>query len=179
MPVTPFHMGPAVVVKVMARRHFSLRIFALTQVVIDLESARNLYLHAYPVHRQLHTFVGATFVSALTLVVGRYSFNAVNPFVKRFLSNVEEMPLWVIAELPKISWAAAWIGGMVGGISHVVLDAVIHPDVTPFWPRSTANPFFIEGSFNLMHLACVGVGIVALPLWRGLARSDPQEVTTR
>jgi hypothetical protein len=37
VPLTPFHLGPALTVKAAARRDVSLRTFALTQIVIDLD----------------------------------------------------------------------------------------------------------------------------------------------
>ena len=37
MPLAPFHMGPALVVKAATRRCFSIPVFAFTQVGIDSE----------------------------------------------------------------------------------------------------------------------------------------------
>ncbi len=37
MPMTPFHVGPGLVFKAVAPRHFSLAVFVGVNVVIDLE----------------------------------------------------------------------------------------------------------------------------------------------
>ena len=37
MPVTPFHVGPAAVVKAVFREKFSITIFAFSQILIDLQ----------------------------------------------------------------------------------------------------------------------------------------------
>lgn len=175
MPVTLFHLGPAVVAKAAARRYVSLRIFALTQIAIDLESAVNLLLQAYPTHRHFHTFVGAGSIGFVAAVVGRYAFNALNPSVRGLLRRVDGMPAWGIAEVVPIRWLAAFIGGIAGGVSHVVMDAVIHPDVQPFWPWSGWNPLLSRGSFNLVHYACGVLGIVGSLAWLLLARRHPRE----
>lgn len=174
MPVTLFHMGPAVVAKAAARRYVSLRIFALVQIAIDLESAGHLLRQAYPIHRHLHTLVGASVIGFLAAVVGRHALNAWNPSARRLVGGITGMPAWVVAELQPITRFAAFFGGIVGAMSHVVLDAVIHPDVQPFWPWSAWNPFPTGGSFNVMHYACGGLGILGSFAWLALARRRPR-----
>ena len=173
MPLTPFHLGPALAVKAAARRHFSLRIFALAQIFIDLESARGVFLHTYPLHGPLHSFIGATLAGLLAAALGRHLFNALNSPLRTFLRHVEGMPAWLVEEVVPITWTAAIIGGAVGGISHVLLDAIIHPDVSPFWPFSSSNPILTDGSFYLMHYACALLGLVGAMVWLALARRTP------
>lgn len=33
-----------------------------------------------------------------------------------------------------INWKTAWWSGLVGGLGHVLLDGLIYPDMSPFWP---------------------------------------------
>jgi hypothetical protein len=35
----------------------------------------------------------------------------------------------------------------------------MHPDLRPFWPISTANPFLGALGLGALHLACVASGI--------------------
>lgn len=177
MPLTPFHLGPAFVVKAAARRHFSLRIFALAQIVIDLESARGAFLHTYPLHGPLHSLIGATLAGLLAAVLGRHVFNALNPPLRTLLRQVEGMPVWLVEEVVPITWTAAIIGGAVGGISHVLLDTVIHPDVSPFWPFSSSNPFLTDGGFYPMHYACALLGLVGAMAWLALAKRTPRGIS--
>src|SRR4051794_9674246 len=65
MPFTPFHFGVGLAVKAIVPRHFYLAFFIALQVITDLESLYNLVRHRYPVHRFLHTFVGASLFAAL------------------------------------------------------------------------------------------------------------------
>lgn len=71
-------MGPVLVVKAAARRHFSLRVFAFVSIFIDLESARSVLLSAYPTHGPLHSFIGATLAGVLAAVLSHSAFNALN-----------------------------------------------------------------------------------------------------
>lgn len=87
--------------------------------------------------------------------------------------------MWVLAELAPVSWTSASIGAMVGGVSHVLLDAVIHGDVAPFAPWSRSNLFFVRGSFVWVHFLCAAVGVVGLLLWHTLAkRGEPPDPHT-
>jgi len=121
MPVTPFHIGPALGIKATARRHFSLRTFVITQIVIGLESARNVILRADALHGFLHSLIGATLASLVVAVVGRPILNALNSPLRALLHRVEGMPAWFVEEVVPITWAAAIVGGVVGGISHILL----------------------------------------------------------
>jgi membrane-bound metal-dependent hydrolase YbcI (DUF457 family) len=174
VPLTPFHLGPAVVVKAAARRHFSLRIFTLTQILIDLEVALGVFASTHPLHGPLHSLIGATFVGLLAATLGRHVFNALNAPLRALLRRVEGMPAWLVEEVVPITWSAAIIGGTVGAISHALLDAVVHPHVSPFWPFSPSNPFFVEDSFYPMHYACALLGLVGVVAWLALARRTPR-----
>ena len=55
MPITPFHVGPALVVRALGPRWFSLGVFSLVQVAIDVESVVNVILGRYPIQATLHT----------------------------------------------------------------------------------------------------------------------------
>src|SRR5262245_1529736 len=71
MPFTPFHFGPAAVMKAVAPAHFSFTVFCYSQVVTDLESGFYLFRGEYPVHRFFHTYVGATIVGLACALTGR------------------------------------------------------------------------------------------------------------
>jgi hypothetical protein len=60
MPFTPFHGGIGIALKGSLGGRFSFSIFAATQIAIDLESGYFLASGGWPLHRFLHTFIGAT-----------------------------------------------------------------------------------------------------------------------
>jgi len=55
VPITPFHFGPGALIKAAAPKHFSWTIFALANVVIDLEPIGLFLLIGDPAHPLLHT----------------------------------------------------------------------------------------------------------------------------
>lgn len=170
MPVTPFHVGPAVLVKAVAPRWFSLGVFALVQVVIDIEPVWNILRGRYPVHAHLHTLVGATLVGLAAALPGKYLVSAVNAVVRLRLADEAGIPPWLLAQFGPVPWPAALLGALAGGLSHPLLDALIHPDVAPFAPWRPGNPFYLRGSFVWVHVACALIGALGALAWVAAAR---------
>jgi hypothetical protein len=153
MPVTPFHFGIGLLGKGIAPRTVSLSAFVASQIVIDCESAYFLLVaREWPVHRVLHTFALATPVGALVgvglwAVVGRIRW----PPGRAWLRND-------CALLPAI------VGGLLGGLTHPLLDGIMHADIQPFRPFSEANPLYQAVGLGPLHLACVLAGLIGLAL---------------
>ncbi len=166
MPITPFHFGPALLVKGVVPRWFSWTAFVASQIVIDLESLYFLTRHQYPVHRSLHTLVGATLAGVGTAIVllglralasRGFGPGALEPRFPRFRYELAPHALAV--------------GALVGGISHPLLDGLMHSDVRPFGPWSDANPWLGAVSLDVLHDGCLIAGvaggvILALRGWR-------------
>jgi membrane-bound metal-dependent hydrolase YbcI (DUF457 family) len=136
MPVTPFHFGPGALLKGCASRSVSLAAFVASQIAIDIESGYHLLHGDWPVHREAHSLMGAT----------------------RLRAALGFHPLLAIELLP------AFVGGLVGGMTHSILDAVMHPDLRPFWPFSVANPFLDLIGIGLLHTMCVASGLAGAVL---------------
>jgi len=155
MPFTPFHFGPGLLFKALAPTRFSLTGYAAAQVVIDVESGYYLLTQQSPVHRTLHTFViGGAAGAALGLVggsLGRRMF----PRLAR-----HDRPI-VTAEL---NGTSAVIGGLTGGLTHALLDGMMHLDMHPFWPFTAENPLLGMLSLQALHLFCVVAGAAGLLL---------------
>ena len=153
MPVTPFHFGVGLLGKGVAPRMISLCAFVASQVLIDCESAYFLFVaRAEPVHRVLHTFALATPVGAL---VG--------------------LAVWAVARgirwPPELIWLRsdcalrpAILGGLLGGLTHPLLDGIMHDDIRPFRPFSDANPLHEAMGLGPLHLACILFGVVGVAL---------------
>jgi membrane-bound metal-dependent hydrolase YbcI (DUF457 family) len=54
------------------------------------------------------------------------------------------------------------LGAVVGTLSHIVLDSIMHRDITPLSPFSQANPMFRVVSLSTLHWFCIASGAVAL-----------------
>jgi hypothetical protein len=153
MPVTPFHFGLGLLGKGVAPRAVSLCAFVASQVVIDCESGYYLFIaREWPVHRALHTFALGTPVGALAGLV-------VSVIARRLPWPPDLDPLRADCAL-----RPAILGGLVGGLSHVLLDGIMHDDIRPLLPFSQANPLHGAMGLGLLHLACVLTGLIGLLL---------------
>ena len=157
MPFTPVHLGPALAVKAAAPRHFSFLVFGLTQVVIDSEVALYMIAGGWPVHRLFHTYLGATLVAAVTVVLGRPLLEwAIRLWNRLVAPNGES----ILRIEPRITLVAAMSGALIGGYSHVLLDSIMHSDVRPLAPWSDSNALLRLVSVDHLVIACVGLGVL-------------------
>ncbi len=160
MPFTPFHFGPGALAKAVAPRWFSFRAFGLSQVVIDCETAWNIYRGHERLHTFFHSYLGVSVAMTLTGVL----LVVYNWVAFRFSRS------WVIRELEdwgdRFKFRSSLIAILFGGWSHVLLDGVMHEDAQPLAPFSDVNPVFDMVSLKVLHLACLWSFIGAGLVWR-------------
>lgn len=144
MPITPFHVGPGLLLKGLAPRHVSLTAFVAANVVIDAEVVVNLLAGRSRLHAELHTLGGAV---AAGLVAGW----AVAAVGRRYVGASAETDL-----------RPALLGGLAGGLGQTLLDALMHADLRPFWPVAGANPWLGTVDLGVLHSACLAAGAAGL-----------------
>ena len=149
-------MGPALAMKAVAPKYFSFLVFGVTQVVIDSEAAVHLLRGDWPYHRFLHTYLGATLVALLTVVIGRPMLEYALMLWNRLAARGQDSVLRIG---PRIPLVAAISGALVGGYSHVLLDGIIYTDVRPFAPWSEVNVMLHLLSTGQVYLLCMALGV--------------------
>jgi membrane-bound metal-dependent hydrolase YbcI (DUF457 family) len=163
MPVTPFHFGVGLLGKGVAPRSISLCAFVAAQVVIDCESAYFLFVaREWPVHRILHTFALATPVGAL---VGLLVWA-----VARRIRRPSEVG-WMTSDC---ALRPALVGGLLGGVTHPLLDGIMHDDIRPFLPFTSANPLHLAMGLGPLHLLCILSGVAGVALLAIRAAREPR-----
>ena len=170
LPLTPFHLGPALFLKPAFGRRMSVGVFAVVQVLVDLEPGYKLATHGWPVHGATHTLLGVLALSVVGALVGKPLCAALYPRARRWLASPDDLTRRWLAELEPPTWAACAWGALLGGLTHLVLDAIIHGDLQPFAPWTAANPLLIEGSFAWMHAGCAIAAVVGALGWWALGR---------
>lgn len=111
MPITPLHLGPALLLKRAAGSKFDLAAFIIAQALLDAEPVLKI-LGLIPAHGSLHlshtwpTGAGVVLVAAAASAWGC---------------------LWLVQKSPT-AWSSG-AGAALGVLSHLVLDAVYHADV--------------------------------------------------
>jgi len=145
-------------VKACLGRSFSFSMFCAAQVATDLEPGYFLWRHRYPVHRWAHTYVGAVGVGILTALVATPLLRAIG---RRWRASAD-LPFrrWLVADT--LSWRTAILSALIGTLSHVWLDSIMHGDARPLRPFTDANVMLGLVSVPTLHVLCVGAGIVSL-----------------
>ena len=166
MPFTPIHLLAITPVKAMAQRRFSWAVFALVNVLIDLEPISFLLITLSPDHHFFHTIIGATLLAIVAAVFGRgFCEGAIT------LWNTEMKSNWLLAET-KISTVAAWSGALIGAWSHLLLDSFMHDDMKPLSPFSDSNVLLGVLPIATLHSLCMASGLLGL-LGMALFRAKP------
>lgn len=157
MPVTPFHLGPGSLVKVVLREKFSLTIFGFAQIVIDLQPLFAMLGADIELHGFTHSYLGATLVAAISGIIGKPLCEYGLRLWNRDMMLSESHPLWHFPE--KISWPVVISSALIGTYSHVVLDCIMHAEVQPFYPLVTANALFGLVEMEALHKLCAYAGL--------------------
>ena len=166
MPITPFHFGPGALLAALAPGAVSWTVFALANVLIDLEPITLFFLTGDPAHPWLHTPPGALGVAILTVLLGRRPCEA---FLRGWNTRLSPAQARWLAVDPVITAVQAWTGAVLGTSTHILLDAVMHVDVRPFWPFLAGNPLQAVLGMDFLHGACVAAGVAGIGILLGLS----------
>jgi hypothetical protein len=156
MPVTPFHLFAITPLKAIAPGKFSWAIFALVNVLIDLEPITYFLITLSPEHHFFHTIIGATLIAVLAAVYGR---GLCEGAIKIWNDEIKSKLL--IAE-PNISKVGAWSGALIGAWTHLLLDSFMHDDIKPLSPFTDSNVLLGSIPIATLHTICLTSGLIGL-----------------
>jgi membrane-bound metal-dependent hydrolase YbcI (DUF457 family) len=149
MPFTPVHMGPGILFKSVLQTSFSLMVFGWTQIVMDVQPLIAMIVGHGHLHGFTHTFLGAILIAVFSAVTGKY--------LSQFGLRVLEIRTHHSDNIP---WWVCFLSAVIGSLSHVLLDSVMHTDVQPFYPLLIENPFHGFISVVLLHKICLYSGLI-------------------
>jgi membrane-bound metal-dependent hydrolase YbcI (DUF457 family) len=151
MPITPFHFGPGAIIHAVAPRHVSFLAFCAANILIDVEPLYYMVTNQFPLHRFLHTYVGASVILAATLALFAGALR---------LASV--VPLPNVFGWKQLTIGPVAVGAALGGYSHIVFDSLMHSDIQPLSPFSEANPLLRAVSLSTLHWSCFAAGLFGL-----------------
>ena len=159
MPFTPFHFGPAAVLRAVFPRHFSFTVFCFAQVITDAEVLIHMVKADGPLHRSPHTYAGASGVALAAWLAGV-------PLCRRILRAWDTTPGMPLKEYfdfsPDIPPVAAFTGAFVGAYSHVFLDSLIYADMSPLAPFRSENAAYGLIGPGALHGLCFLTGLLGI-----------------
>jgi hypothetical protein len=163
MPFTPFHFGPGLIIKAAAPSQFSLTAYTLANVAVDLEPLYHIVRGDSPLHGPLHTLPFATLTG---LLVGA----GVSLLPKAFRASRETIGKYPDALRAEFRLPECIIGGVLGGMSHSLIDSLIYTDFYPFAPFSELNPLHglvAPGALvgGLFWAGVIGLALLAIRTW--------------
>lgn len=130
-------------------------------VLIDLEVLYYLSRNEPPFHRYLHTYIGGL---AMGLLAGLVMFGIVQ-VIRRVLPADSR---WGerLAQTPKMKllWQSL-LAGIIGGVSHILLDSLMHEEMNPFWPLAQGNGLAGMISIPALHITLAAIGFFGLIFW--------------
>lgn len=150
MPLTPFHLGPTLLVGLIFSKHINIVAILLACVAIDIRTIYCFFLSDCQLHGPLHTYLGATLFAFGIFLIVFYSKNKLSIITDKL--HIEQT----------YSKKSIIIGSLIGAWSHVFFDSFMHFDIAPLWPIME-NPFLgiIDNSTNYnLAIICFVIGIM-------------------
>ncbi len=143
-------MGPGLFIKSLLQGSFSLIVFGWSQFIMDLQPLFVMITGEGQLHGFSHTFIGATLIAIFSGFTGKY------------LSEFLLLAMGFSYQYNRVSWVVAVVSAFIGTYSHVILDAIMHADVQPYFPFSESNELLKIISIEALHNYCMMAGLVGL-----------------
>lgn len=162
MPVTPFHMGPGLLIKSVLQGCFSLIIFGWAQLLMDVQPVVAVASGRGSLHGFSHTYLGASLIAIIAAWTGKWVYRWCMVFAERdFTANQKQLfnvPAGLTAGICIIS-------AFIGTFSHVLLDSIMHADLEPFFPLSADNRLLLIVSIGTLYKICACTGIAGAAIF--------------
>ncbi len=155
MPLTPFHLGPALFFGLLFFRLINLPAFLIANVVVDIEPFLILFLGLdLPLHGFFHSFLGG---SIIVIILSLAMIKMDKP-VQKIMSAFK------LGQ--KYSKRSIWLASFSGIYLHILLDSILYTDIKPFFPLNV-NPFYNSSMFAGFEIysLCVILFILGLALY--------------
>lgn len=130
-------------------------------VLIDVEVLYYLSRNEPPFHRYLHTYLGgslAGLIAGLLMFGIMLLFARLTPNSSRWKKRLNQT-----SNLRLLSQSL--LAGLLGGLSHVLLDSLMHHEMNPLWPFALGNTFAGSITVAALHIALGLLGLFAMVLW--------------
>lgn len=157
MPITPFHMGPGLLIKSVLQGYFSLIIFAWAQILMDIQPLLVILTGKGQLHGFSHTYIGATLIAIIAAYTGQWIYHWLVYFIENDFTDYQKKLFDVSAT---ITAAICFSSAFIGTFSHVLIDSIMHSDIKPFFPLDIENQILLIVSIKTLHKLCIYTGLI-------------------
>ncbi|MCW4051252.1 MAG: hypothetical protein NWE89_16125 [Candidatus Bathyarchaeota archaeon] len=148
MPFTPLHLGPGLLVALVLYPLLDLPTLLLATIILDIEPLLVLLLNLpQPLHGPYHSLTVSTMPALAIAIVMYFARRYTEPYMERI-------------RLPQKTHAKHYVAGALVGVwLHVLMDAVLYPEMTLIYPFQW-NPLLGLISPDLM----IRFSLISFPL---------------
>lgn len=140
MPLTPLHLGPALLLGFLFYKKMDISAVALGSVILDIEGLVRVFAGSDIIHGYSHYYIVAFLVgTALSFILLILRDKAAK--LKEWMQLGQET-----------SFRSIFAGSIAGTLSHVFLDSFLYWDIRPFHPL-TDNPFYDPSYSTYLYIA--------------------------
>lgn len=143
MPLTPFHLGPALFFGLLLFSLINLPTFIIASIILDLEPFFVLFFGLdQPLHGFFHSFLGASIIALVlffAMIILDKKVQEITPFFR-----LEQ----------RYTAVSILFASFLGVFLHILIDSFINADMNPFFPM-IGNPLYANSIL-------VSIGIYSL-----------------
>lgn len=139
----------------------SLFAFGSTQIAMDIQPLIAIINDSSPLHGWTHTYLAAAGIAVANATL----FRAIFPPIERIVRDRELPFRHDLLDILRQSWSVLLVSCLLGTLSHVFLDSMMHLDMLPLSPFYTeTRPMLAVMSVSDLHRTCFATGVIGAPI---------------
>ncbi len=155
-------MGPALLLKVAVGPRFSLTMYGLAQIAMDIEPLVRIVRGDAVLHGPTHTYLGAVLIGLSVAVVARPLCNVL---LRAWGAVLRPFGLAWLTDGASVGWRVGVSSALIGTISHILLDSFMHRDIRPLAPFSDWNGLVDLVPISSLNSFCIAAGGLGVLGW--------------
>lgn len=137
MPITPLHFGINGTISSISPSRIDIISCILANVLLDIQPFLVIF---FGLNIKLHGISHSLIFGVIACLL---FFTLYGVAVKKIFNIKKPLSAYIL-------------GGVVGGILHIIVDSFYHSDVEPFYPFSTANFAYLGLAGEIMLICLLG-----------------------
>lgn len=169
MPITPLHALILLPLYFRYREKVDPLAITASAMLVDLEPLYHLLLNERPHHRVWHGLITSLTIYPIIIAIGVFIAERIIESELRSLYGF----LWLRPVRVKYGLLNAYFCSLIGGASHVFLDALTHENM-PYavYPIAYGNPLYVEQVSVAVNVAVILMSLYSCMVWLRLRKRE-------